>query len=154
MKDIKRFENNQLYAVKCSDSSVRVGTKVAVLGGFQPDGQVRPGFRVNFMSAEGVAGTAQVIRFDRREDCERWIREKGSNYNVDQDNISVMNSRAGEYVRLPLCNFNTDVWVNSIILRRFSNRTLNLMSEYCPEYIDDNIPHVAEQPGRYRGFSF
>lgn len=157
MKDVRRFENNQLYAIKAKDNSVRMRTKVAVLGGFQANGQIRPGFRVNMMSTEGVGGTAQVIRFERIEDCERWINQKRTNYGYDEDEISVMNSRAGEYVRLPLCDFDTDVYVNSIILGRFNNRTLNLMSQYCPEYIDDNIPNTAEQPERqlaYRGFKF
>lgn len=155
MKDIRRFGNNELYAIKARDYSVRTGTKVAVLGAFQHTGTVRPGFRVNMMSTEGVAGTAQVIRFENRPDAERWLTEKGSRYGYDQDELDVMNSRAGEYVRLPLCDFATDVWVNSVILGRLSDRTIASMNTYCPEYIDDNIEGTAPTTYiTYRGFRF
>lgn len=154
MRDVRRFENNELYAIKARDHSVRTGTKVAVLGAFQHTGTVRPGFKVNMMSTEGVAGTAQVIRFEDRADAERWLTQKGSRYGYDEDDLAVMNSRAGEYVRLPLCDFATDVWVNSVILRRFSDRTIASMNTYCPEYIDNDIPNLPQAPTHYRGFRF
>lgn len=155
MKDIRRFGNNELFGVKARDYSVRSGTKVAVIGAFQTTGTIRPGFRVNFMSTEGVAGTAQVIRFSERDAAERWLREKGSSYGYDQDELGVMNSRAGEYIRVPLCDFNTDAWVNSVWLSRISDRTKAYMNTYCSEYIDDEIEGTApETVVSYRGFRF
>ena len=106
------------------------------------------------MSTEGVSGTAQVIRFERRADAERWIIAHGADYGYSLDDLAIMNNRAGEYVRVPLCNFNVDVWVNFIILSRFSSRAIAMMNTYCPKYIDDDIENIAEEPTGYRGFRF
>lgn len=154
MVDIREFATGQLFGIKARDNSVRSGTKVAVLGAFQHSGSIRPGFKVNMMSTEGVAGTAQVIRFEDRSEAERWLTEKGSRYGYDQDDLAIMNSRAGEYIRLPLCDFATDVWVNSIILRRFNDRTIAYMNTYCPEYLDNDIPNPSQTATHYRGFRF
>lgn len=155
MKDIRRFGTNELFGIKARDHSVRSGTKVAVLGGFQTNGTVRPGFKVNFMSTEGVGGTAQVIRFSDRNAAERWIEQNGTSYGYDREDLSVMNNMSQEFIRVPLCNFDTDAWVNKVWLGRISERTRAYMNTYCPEYIDDEIEGTApEAVISYRGFRF
>ena len=155
MRDIRRFENSQLFGIKARDTSVRSGVKVAVVGGFKPTGSVRPGFRVNFTSTEGVAGTAQVIRFSERTAAERWIDQHGASYGYDQDDLSVMNNLSQTFIRIPLADFETDAWVNKVWVDRISSRTIAYMNTYCPEYIDDNIEQLpAENTSNYRGFRF
>lgn len=155
MKDIRRFDNNTLFAIKAFDRNVSAGTKVAVLGRFVRSGTVRPGFKVNFMSTEGVAGTSQVIRFANRHAAENWLQQKHSEYDYAVNDLSIMNNRAGEYIRLPLCDFAEDVWVKSTILNRFSNPTLVLIDAYCPEYLDDTTPNPDRGASNsYRGFRF
>lgn len=152
MIDIRDFGNNSLFAIKAHDTSVRMRAKVAVLGAFTTNGR-RPGFRVNFLSTEGVGGTAQVIRFENREDAQRWINSVGQNYYAPDD-MDIMNNRAGEYVRVPLADFDTDAWVNSILIRRLSDRTRALINTHCPQYLSEEPDEEVPQRSSYRGFSF
>lgn len=156
----RTFDNNELFGIKVRDPFVRTGVKVATVRAFTQTGTSnRPGFNVGFTSTEGVGGTSQVIRFESREIAQNWINRNAASYGYSIDEMSIMATRPGHFVKIPLCNYEHDAWVNSVFIGRImssSPRNWERIKEACPQYFGEDASDNAllANSSRYRGFRF
>lgn len=163
MAIMRHFNNDELFSIKVIDDSVRTGYKVATIRSFEETGTSnRPGFSVAFSSTEGVGRTSQIIRFTSREIAQRWINRNAARYGYSLDDMAVMVTRpgeigSGEFVKIPLCDYQYDAWVSSDFITRImsnSPRTWERIKQACPEYFREENNIEANQRRRYRGFRF
>lgn len=150
MIDIRTFDTGSLYSISVRDHSVRVGYKVVVLG----NRYVNDGLVPNVMSAEGVSGTAQVMRFDSREKAQQWIDAFHEDYGYEEGRMYVAENRgSNQFIRMPVSNFEHDCWVNTMKWDRMTDNKKAELARLAPEYFSEDET-IRPLRNIYRGFRF
>lgn len=153
MIDVREFGTNQLFGITIRDHWLHCGYRVAVLGNRFENGGLVP----NLMSAEGVVGAAQVMRFDSEQIAQAWIDQFANQYGYDPGDMRISKSKVtSRFMKMPVANFNHPCWVNVRKWDSLSERKKMQLAELAPEYFDDDAAGPETQNARpyYRGFRF
>ena len=144
MKDIRQFPSGSLYGLKVRTREVRSGARIIVASRWNDQ---LHGFECRAISAEGVAGQYQALKFETEDQARQWANSQlvGHLTGYNPEDFELVATRAGTFMRIPLAGVDFDGWVSPTKFTHasVSERNMNHLMGVAPEYFDENAPGPA-----------